>query len=109
MSAKKKLSEGLADGDKLSATNVLAKAFLNINKAIAGISSAWSSGTTIMSKASGVAKAAISGLWGIIKAHPIVSTVAVLGTLYGILKKVGGAAREASEEADELKAKPLPH
>lgn len=105
MSVKKELSEGLADGDKLSIIKVLKDSFPNISKAITGVSSAWSSGTTIMSKASGVAKASISGLWGIIKAHPIVSTVAVLGTLYGILKKVGGAAREASEEADELKAK----
>lgn len=58
MSAKKELSEGLADGDKLSIIKVLKDSFPNISKAITGISSAWSSGTTIMSKASGVMKIA---------------------------------------------------
>lgn len=62
----------------------------NIEKAIRGIYDAFKSGGKYLSTGSRLLnglKASFTGLWGIVKAHPILTTVAAIGALNSVLEK----------------------
>lgn len=79
---------------------VASTVFPNAAAAINNISVAFASGAGAASKFS----VAVSGLWRVIAAHPIVSTVAAIGIAYSLFDAFTVSADEAREKLNNLKS-----
>lgn len=63
--------------------------------------------TGLLSTATASLSAVLKGLWATLMANPIITFVAIMAALAVAMVKVAGAAKEASEAADEFKAKSI--
>lgn len=77
-------------------TSLLSIAFPNAAKGIGVFSSALSNGASI----AGIAKAAISGLWTVISAHPIAAAIGAVALLVVTFDKLHTSAKEANEKME---------
>lgn len=80
---------------------VLSSAFPNAAKGIGIFTTALSSGAGII----GVVKAALSGLWTVVAAHPIIATVAAVGLAIVAFNKWHESSEELAERIGEVTAK----
>lgn len=76
---------------------LLSAAFPNAAKGINIFTSALSGGV----KGAGLLKAAISGLWTVISAHPIIAAISAIGLLVFSFDKLHTSAKEANEKMEE--------
>lgn len=79
------------------ATSLLSLAFPNLAKGIGVFTTTLSNGT----KGVGLLKAAFSGLWTVIKAHPIIATVSAIALAVKIFDAIHVSAEEATEAMEE--------
>ena len=78
-------------------SSLLSLAFPNAANGIGIFTSALSKSTSII----GVVKAAISGLWTVISAHPIIAAISAVGLLAVSFAKLHTSAKEANEKMEE--------
>lgn len=84
------------NGDVINFGTVFSKAFGNASQAFSNFSKTVSSSSGVIN----IAKAAISGLWSVISAHPIVTAVAAIGILATAFDKLYVSAEEANENME---------
>ena len=86
------------DNEVINFANVFTGAFPKLEAAISGVSAKWNSDLTGMARVSETAGTAIKGLWGIIRAHPLIAIAAAVGSVvlaFNHLSKAGERANEA--------------
>ena len=79
----------------------LGKAFPNASKAIGGFFAALKGGKGIVT----ALKAGLSGLWGVISAHPIMAVVAAVGIGIAAFNKYTESAKELADRIEEVTTK----
>ena len=98
MSTKRILSEaGVVLTGLKGKVNVLAQAFPNLANVITAFNGSMGAGFGVIKSF----KIALYGLWNVIKAHPVVATVAAITALVGVINGASEAAREAAEQSAE--------
>lgn len=101
MSTKRILSEaGVALTGLKGKVNVLAQAFPNLANVITNFTGSIRAGSGVIKSF----KIALSGLWGIIKAHPVIATVTAVTALVGVINGASESAKESvRKRAEELR------
>ena len=84
----------------LSATSATVTTSRVLGTAFQGLQAGWNvfnEGLQTATSSAGVAKAALSGLWAVISAHPIIAAVAAIGSLAVAYDKLHVSAEEAND------------